>query len=401
MTYAARRGARGRAAIACIGGLFSLGFALGCSDSRDDADGAGGSDGGPTDGAFTESGGGKGGSGGRADATSDAHVLPWKPVVVPGTLCRDGTTTGYAINVHPTSRELMIYLEGGGACFNETSCRQNATSWPPTDASVNQATGFNWVLSRSSANSPFKDWNLVYIPYCSGDVHTGSALTGYMGQPQVGFINYKLDLAQIVARFPNLDRVVLVGVSAGGFGVAWNWLLTQEAFGSVPVFALDDSGPPMGPDYLSECQQQRYGALWGWAGNVHPVCTTCDVAAGKVVRPLLDSTFRAISQARFGLLSYDEDGTIKSFFAYGTDNCSNWDSLTPPGYPTGMFPLGLTDLRQGWSGYPHVAMYVVAGGAHTFLESDIASVKTGAAIPMLEWIKKLIDKSDGWTNVAP
>jgi hypothetical protein len=256
-------------------------------------------------------------------------------------------------------------------------------------------------LSRSSANSPFKDWQLVYIPYCSGDVHTGASMSGYMGQPQVGFLNYKKDLAQIVARFPNLERVVLAGVSAGGFGVAWNWLYTQEAFGAVPVYALDDSGPPMGPDYLSQCQQQRYGAVWSWGGNVHPACTACDVAGGNVVRPLLDATFRASTSTRFGLLSYDEDGTIKSFFAYGMDNCSNWDSLQPPGYPTGRYPMGLADLRQVWSGYPQVAMYVVSGGAHTFLGADIASVKTGAAIPMLEWINKLIDKSDGWTNVAP
>jgi hypothetical protein len=46
-------------------------------------------------------------------------------------------------------------------------------------------------------------------------------------------------------------------------------------------------------------------------------------------------------------------------------------------------------------------MYVVTGASHTFLGSDISSVRTGTAIPMLEWIKKLIDKSDGWTNVAP
>jgi hypothetical protein len=400
MPYGTRRGTRGRAAIACIGGLLNLWMMSGCSDSgngpseSDGTGGAGGSDAGGTDAAFTD-------RAGKGGAMSDAPVLPWKPVPVPGTLCRDATTTGFAVNEHPTSRDLLIYLEGGGACFNDISCLQNRESWPPTDASITESMARNWILTRSSANSPFKDWNLVYIPYCSGDVHTGSALVGYMGQPQVGFVNYKLDLAEIIARFPNMDRVVLAGVSAGGFGVAWNWLSTQEAFGSVPVFALDDSGPPMGPDYLSECQQQRYGALWNWAGNFHPKCTSCDVAAGKVVRPLLDASFQVSTPARFGVLSYDEDGTIKTFFAYGMDNCANWDSMHLPAYPTGRFPSGLTELRQAWSGYPQVAMYVVTGGAHTFLESDIASVKTGAAIPMLEWIKKLIDKSDGWTNVAP
>jgi hypothetical protein len=204
-----------------------------------------------------------------------------------------------------------------------------------------------------------------------------------------------------VARFPNLEQVVLAGVSAGGFGVAWNFMWTQDAFGVVPVYAIDDSGPPMGPTYLAECQQQRYGALWNWEANIHPACTNCDVPAGKVVRPLLDASFSRSASTRFGLLSYDEDGTIKSFFAYGTENCANWEAPQPPIYPTGMYPMGLSELRQAWSGYPQVAMYVVTGGSHTFLGTDIASVKTGPAIPMLEWIKRLIEKSDGWTNVAP
>jgi hypothetical protein len=374
-------------------------MAVGCSASSDGGnpdDGAdvADSDGGDTDGAFID-------TGGRREATSDAPLLPWKAVPVEGTLCRDGTPTGYGINVNPSSRNLIIFLEGGGACFNTLSCRQNRHAWPPSETNLGMSVTGNWIMSRSSDNSPFKDWNLVYIPYCSGDVHTGSSMSGYMGQPQIGFINYKKDLAEVVARFPNLDRVVLAGSSAGGFGVAWNWMWTQEAFGSVPVYALDDSGPPMGPDYLAECQQQRYGVLWGWAGNVHSVCTACDVASGNVVRPLLDATFTTNTQTRFGLLSYDEDGTIKTFFAYGTDNCSNWDTMMLPDYPAGKYTLGLAELRQAWSGYPQVAMYVVTGGGHTFLGDDIASVKTGPSIPMLEWITKLIDKADGWTNVAP
>jgi hypothetical protein len=175
----------------------------------------------------------------------------------------------------------------------------------------------------------------------------------------------------------------------------------QDAFSPIPVDALDDSGPPMGPDYLSECQQQRNGDLWGWKGSIHPACTTCDVLAGKVVGPLIETTMkRNTSSTRLGLLSYDEDGTIKQFFGYGIDDCSQWDSLTPPIYPFGKYPAGLADLQATWAPYPQAAMYVVTGGTHTFLSADIASVKTGS-ISMLDWIKKLINKSDGWTNVVP
>jgi hypothetical protein len=45
-------------------------------------------------------------------------------------------------------------------------------------------------------------------------------------------------------------------------------------------------------------------------------------------------------------------------------------------------------------------MYEYTGNNHTFLSADIASVKTGS-ISMLDWIKKFINKADGWTNVVP
>jgi hypothetical protein len=380
MRHVASPGKAGRRAAACLGSLLTLLFANGCSDGdRDPVDVDGGTD---------------------ATVLSDVAGLSWKPVAVEGTLCRDGGGTGYAINVNPASRKLLIYLEGGGACFNKISCLQNPNSWPANETSLMKSITRNWILSRGSDNSPFRDWNMVFIPYCSGDVHTGSNMSGYNGEPQVGFQNYKKDLAHFIPQFPNLDLVVLAGVSAGGFGVAWNWMWTQDAFGSVPVIALNDSGPPLGPDFLPECQQQKYHALWNWGPGLHPSCTNCDVAAGKVVRPLLDTTLRTRTSTRMGLLSYDEDGTIKQFFSYGVDNCVNWDAEDVPAYPFGKFPLGLAELRETWAPFPQAAMYVVNGGSHTFLNSDIASVKTGS-ISMLEWINKLITQSDGWSNVSP
>jgi hypothetical protein len=322
-------------------------------------------------------------------------------VPVEGTYCRDGNQTGYGININPASSKLLIWFEGGGACFNDLSCIQNPESFPATDTYLNSILAHYWIMNRTSDNSPFKDWNLVFIPYCTGDVHSGTSMKGYKGQPQVGFLNYKRDLAEIVPRFQNVDQVVLGGISAGGFGVAWNWMWTQDAFGSIPVDALDDSGPPMGPDFLSECQQQRNGALWGWAASLHPSCKTCDLATGKIVRPLLDTTMkRNTPSTRLGLLSYDEDGTIKTFFGYGIDNCAQWESTTLPIYPPGKYPLGLSELGTTWAPYPQAAIYIVAGGGHTFLSADIASVKTGP-ISMLDWLKKFINKSDGWTNIAP
>ena len=93
MPYVARRGGRG--AIVCLGGLLTVLAALGCSDDMPaDPTGTGGEGGSGSD-------GGRGDGGAKGDATPS--TLPWKMVPVEGTLCRDGTETGYGINVNPAS----------------------------------------------------------------------------------------------------------------------------------------------------------------------------------------------------------------------------------------------------------------------------------------------------------
>jgi hypothetical protein len=350
------------------------------------------------------------GSGGQSGGGTKIDVPPgepvsapdrtWKAIPVDGTQCRDRQRAGFGINTNAASDKLLIYMEGGGACFNVTTCLQSGRSWAVTDQNAGSAAD-KFILNRSNAMNPFRDWNLVYVPYCSGDVHTGTAISGYNGDPQTGYTNFFKYLQRVVATFKNLKQVVLSGSSAGGFGAAWNWMLVQDAFGDVPVFVLDDSGPPMTPDYLTTCQQMRLGELWGWKQSLHPACTDCNVGAGSVVIPLVETSMKRHTNTRVALLSYTEDGTIKSFFGYGLNNCAGWNALLPPAYPAGKFTMGLADLRQRWTSYPHAAMYVVAGGSHMFLGTNLSSYKTGSDITMLEWVEKFVAKADGWTSVAP
>src|SRR5687768_494846 len=80
----------------------------------------------------SDSGGGGGGddvagdpdAGGGGDpdaAVGDPIVAPpltWTYVEIPGTECIDGTPSGFSVNLNPDSPNVVIYLEGGGACFN-------------------------------------------------------------------------------------------------------------------------------------------------------------------------------------------------------------------------------------------------------------------------------------------
>src|SRR5277367_3655623 len=60
-----------------------------------------------------------------------ANTWTWVPV--DGALCRDGSSTGFGVSLG-TSNNLMIFLEGGNACFNYQSCSAlNPSSFDAAD----------------------------------------------------------------------------------------------------------------------------------------------------------------------------------------------------------------------------------------------------------------------------
>ena len=115
------------------------------------------------------------------------------------------------------SKKIAIYLEGGGACFNDASCKLLNIDLP------------SYVLGQgifnfTRADNPIGDWNIFYVPYCTGDVHAGANPTGYPGpitgpQDFTGYTNLELYLSRILATVPDATDELLMGSSAGGFGV--------------------------------------------------------------------------------------------------------------------------------------------------------------------------------------
>src|SRR3954451_16898527 len=73
----------------------------------------------------------------RVDVAPEANLstapLPgsdwrWTYTEFSDAFCRDGSNTGVATNLSRTSKKLMIYLEQGVACFDESSCAQNPSN---------------------------------------------------------------------------------------------------------------------------------------------------------------------------------------------------------------------------------------------------------------------------------
>ncbi|MEO1174995.1 MAG: pectin acetylesterase-family hydrolase, partial [Myxococcota bacterium] len=89
---------------------------------------------------------------------------------VGGAKCRDGSDTGFLLRLGEDASEWLIYLEGGGACFNSVTCLANPNSFGAEDVAATVPGLEFGVFDRRDTVSPVAGWNAVYVPYCTGDV---------------------------------------------------------------------------------------------------------------------------------------------------------------------------------------------------------------------------------------
>jgi hypothetical protein len=211
---------------------------------------------------------------------------------------------------------------------------------------------------------------MVYIPYCTGDVHGGNNDAGMVANvgPQqfMGYVNVALDLQHVLPTFPNVTDVLLTGASAGGFGAMVNYDQVQAAFGSVPVELLDDSGPPMSGTYVPACLQTEWLTTWGYGATLLADCGADCPDNTDYILPYLKHVVSDHPNRAFGVLDSDQDGTISFFYGFGLDNCQSGGTALP----AATYEAGLFDLRSEMSTYPNFGLYTWDSTQHTTLENS-------------------------------
>ena len=310
----------------------------------------------------------------------------WEYISFDDTKCRDGSPAGVSINRNNSSKKLMIYLEGGGACFETLSCLTNAASvgaaTTPTEAGI---------FARANADNPVKDWNYVYVPYCTGDVHSGTkedvTVPGVAGtQNFMGRRNLESFMKRIVPSFPDVEQVLFTGSSAGGFGAATNGEYVQKVFGDVPVFVIDDSGPSMSNEYMRGCLLEVWNEIWGFDDGFLADCGgDCTDPTNYGIEYSLHTIKGLRNDVMGGLYETTADGTISLFYGLGTDACP------AASIPADQFKAGLLDFRATieplTSSY---GTYFLEGTGHTILRSDAFYTAEVGGVKFVDWFSDII-----------
>ena len=190
----------------------------------------------------------------------DLQEQIWYRIPVPEGMSGDGSE--YHIYVKKAaSRRLCVFLSGGGMAWNAFTAARPVTGakvaagmpnyyWNnlrPFTQFMNINTG---ITEIGNAKNPFDDWNFVVVTYATGDLHIGDASFPYEaedGTQQVlhfhGHRNFLAAMRICREMFPEAERLLIAGDSAGGFAVPAlaDEILTQYYPDCREVTLLSDS----------------------------------------------------------------------------------------------------------------------------------------------------------------
>lgn len=303
-----------------------------------------------------------------------------------GPICLWGDT--FRASIRDTGSEnLLIYLQGGGAC-RTSLCAANTGA-----AGTIPVTG---ILNNTRTTNVVASWNVVYVPYCDGatfsgdnelqdttNAPAGSGTTRY--HRGLRNLTAALDLAK--AHYPNPKRILLAGSSAGGYGTIVGTAVVRFEYPSTPLIVFSDAGvvlasddPLVLPEMLSE---------WKFDQFFPKSCTECtanDVAQVVAWGLRNDPSLRAV-----GFDSYN-DAVLNYFFHNSSPDTFKNALVQQSGSVHEEFP-------------DRFKRFLVNGGEHTTLIGDkgdgtslggYQDVFDGISIE--DWTKAFVDDTPDWTD---
>ena len=150
--------------------------------------------------------------------TDDKRNAGWKRVV-PGGDCRcsDGSEFSFWVR-EANPKKVVFYLQDGGACFSAETCAPERDLYNASIGPDDGPAGTGGIFAFADERNPFADYSVVFVPYCTADVHIGNVTKKYAPGLTVrhkGYVNGTAALDHLANTFPGATDVVVVGESAG------------------------------------------------------------------------------------------------------------------------------------------------------------------------------------------
>lgn len=307
--------------------------------------------------------------GGDLPAWDDLAAGEWNAIRPGGdTRCLYGDD--YAFFVRPAaveSDQLMIFFQGGGACWDGASCADKGAFASEYDVSLDEMARFtDGILDFDNPANPVSDYHAVFVAYCSGDVFSGDAeatftepepLTVYFN----GWHNTQAVLDWTFANAPQPSQVFLGGASAGGYGATVYAPAIMEQYAGVPVVHVADGAVGVMPAETDAL------TLWNAAVSVAPLLGD-DLAPDTLMTDTMIALTATYPDNTFAYMTTFVDITQVAFYAYlsGIDLQAGGEELFRQVAQEWAFKL-LGQMLQINAAAENFRSYLAGGTLHTFL----------------------------------
>jgi hypothetical protein len=306
-----------------------------------------------------------------------------------GTGC--ASDSAYKLIVRPGAPDrVLVFLNGGGACWRAAECDPRGRVTYTTRAdSANDPRGGGGIFALENPVNPLREYTMVFIPYCTGDVHLGARTVIYQtvvrpGGDTVprsftirhqGTANVSLALQWVQANMPAPRVIVVAGSSAGAVASPVYAEQFARRFPAARVVQLGDAAggyhTPATP-----------GLMAGWGATEalrrDPVYHGLDSAAFSF-EALYTAASRAAPRVTFAQYNAADDAVQLYFLALlGIRGASLRDYLA----------VGLREIRAA---NPAFRSYTAPGQVHTILRSNALYSTSVDGVDFRDWLAALVD----------
>jgi len=274
----------------------------------------------------------------------------WEAIEAPassGASCGNGSPYRFFVNRTTNAanaKKTVIMFEGGGACWEQNACQMKggllgATNYngiPTNYMSTGLALG-GLITPFTSRTHPLQkvqtqSWNIVYVPYCTGDVHTGNKVATYGDADPANPITYYHRgfkngeaVANWVGRYlPKQDKLLVTGFSAGGVGATAMYGLIRLADQPKQSAMLADSGPLFQVDRNASPEEapsvllhNKIRVAWGLDGDnglaSRMIATFPTAGTVDNLGSLTTGLAKVFPQDRLGYAVFQADAVFSSF----------------------------------------------------------------------------------------
>jgi hypothetical protein len=321
-------------------------------------------------------------------------------------VCKSGTPYAFFAR-RGTVNKLVVYYQGGGACWENVTCSVGVCdpSVGPGDNPNLFSSGFG---DLDNPDNPFKDWNAVFVSYCSCDIHFGDAAQDYTGLfPPIhvehrGFHNSKVVEKWAREHFVMPDEVFVTGSSAGAYGAWFHGPLLHLVYPASRFNVLADAGNGVVTQEFLENEFPN----WNFEANLPPQYPQLaevlhDGTGIPGYTKAITDLFPETRWAHYSTAYDGGQGGQSGFYnvMLHPDDVGEWTQWWNGACPWNevMVAQAIDTAAAVPSNYRY---YIGTGSRHTMWGAPKVYTDTTGGVPtIVSWINAMLHGTPQWTNV--